>query len=142
MPPLHVATTFLRDPDNGYASGNIYGRPDNLTVREAEAVIGALEGAATTLVFGSGMSAAIALFLSLPQGAHIVAPRVMYWALRNWLQRRGAAARARRRFCRDRGSAATRRRDPAGAHQARLAGDAEQSALGDQRHRRRRQARA
>jgi cystathionine gamma-synthase len=85
VPPLHVTTTFLRDPDNGYSSGYIYGRPDNATVREAEAVIGALEGAAETLAFGSGMSAAIALFLSLPSGAHIVAPRVMYWGLRNWL---------------------------------------------------------
>jgi cystathionine gamma-synthase len=85
VPPLHVATTFLRDPDNAYSSGNTYGRPDNATVREAEAIIGALEGAAATLVFGSGMSAAIALFLSLPPGAHVVAPRVMYWGLRNWL---------------------------------------------------------
>ena len=85
VPPLHVATTFVRDPDNLYRSGNIYGRPDNETVREAEEVIGALEGAATTLVFGSGMSAAIALFLSLPPGSQIVAPRVMYWALRSWL---------------------------------------------------------
>ena len=65
VPPLHVATTFIRDPDNGYSSGNIYGRPDNATVREAEAIIGALEGAATTLLFGSGMSASIALFLGL-----------------------------------------------------------------------------
>jgi cystathionine gamma-synthase len=54
-------------------------------VREAEAVIGALEGAATTLVLGSGMSAAIALFLSLGPGAHVVAPKGMYWALRAWL---------------------------------------------------------
>jgi cystathionine gamma-synthase len=85
VPPLHVATTYLRDPDNGYSSGYIYGRPDNATVREAEAVIGALEGAAATLLFGSGMSASIALFLALGPGAHIVAPRVMYWGLRNWL---------------------------------------------------------
>jgi cystathionine gamma-synthase len=85
VPPIHLATTFERDPDNLYRSGNVYGRPDNETVREAEAVIGALEGAAATLVFGSGMSAAIALFLSLGPGAHVVAPDVMYWALRNWL---------------------------------------------------------
>jgi cystathionine gamma-synthase len=83
--PIHLATTFERDPDNLYRSGNVYGRPDNETVREAEAVIGALEGAAATLVFGSGMSAAIALFLSLGPGAHVIAPNVMYWALRNWL---------------------------------------------------------
>ena len=85
VPPIHLATTFERDPDNFYRSGNVYGRPDNETVREAEAVIGALEGAAATLVFGSGMSAAIALFLSLGPGAHVIAPGVMYLALRNWL---------------------------------------------------------
>ena len=85
VPPLHVATTYLRDPDNGYSSGNSYGRPDNPTVREAEAVIGALEGASATLLFGSGMSASIALFLALGPSAHVVAPRVMYWGLRNWL---------------------------------------------------------
>ena len=85
VPPIHLATTFERDPDNLYRSGNVYGRPDNETVREAEAVIGALEGAAATLVFGSGMSAAIALLLSLGPGAHVIAPGVMYWALRNWL---------------------------------------------------------
>ena len=75
VPPIHLATTFERDPDNLYRSGNSYGRPDNETVREAEAIIGALEGAATTLVFGSGMSAAIALFLSLGPGAHVIAPK-------------------------------------------------------------------
>ncbi len=85
VPPVHLSATFIRDPDNQYRAGDIYGRPDNATVREAEAVIGALEGAAATLVFGSGMSAAIALFLSLGPGAHVVAPRVMYWALRRWL---------------------------------------------------------
>jgi cystathionine gamma-synthase len=85
VPPIHLATTFERDPDNLYRSGNVYGRPDNETVREAEAVIGTLEGAAATLVFGSGMSAAIALFLSLGPGAHVIAPAVMYWALRSWL---------------------------------------------------------
>jgi len=85
VPPLHVATTFLRDPDNLYRSGNIYGRADNETVREGEAILAALEGAASALLFGSGMSAAIALFLSLGPGAHVVAPKAMYWSLRNWL---------------------------------------------------------
>ena len=87
MPPIHVSSTFLRDPDNLYRSGNVYGRPDNETARQAEAVIGALEGAAETLVVGSGMSAAVALFLSLGASAHVVAPAVMYWALRSWLAR-------------------------------------------------------
>lgn len=84
-PPIHVTTTFIRDPDNQYRSGNVYGRPDNETVREAEAVLAMLEGAAGAMVFGSGMSAATAVFLALSPGDHVVAPRVMYWALRNWL---------------------------------------------------------
>ena len=83
--PIHLATTFERDPDNLYRSGNSYGRPDNDTVREAEALIGALEGASTTFVFGSGMSAAITVFMSLGPGAHVVAPKQMYWGLRAWL---------------------------------------------------------
>jgi len=91
VPPIHVASTFERDSDNLYRSGNVYGRPDNETVREAEAIIGALEGAAATLVFGSGMSAAIALFLSLGPGARIVAPKSMYWALRAWLANEATA---------------------------------------------------
>ena len=84
--PIHVATTFIRDEDNGYSSGFVYGRPDNETVREAEAILAALEAAqAGALLFGSGMAAATAVFQALDPGDHIVAPRVMYWALRAWL---------------------------------------------------------
>ena len=34
--PLHITTTFMRDPDNQYRKGYIYGRADNATVRQAE----------------------------------------------------------------------------------------------------------
>ena len=84
--PIHVATTYLRDEDNAYSSGFVYGRPDNATVREAEAVLAMLEEAAAgALLFGSGMAAATAVFQALDPGDHVVAPAVMYWALRNWL---------------------------------------------------------
>jgi cystathionine gamma-synthase len=86
VPPIHVSTTFIRDEDNGYSTGFVYGRPDNETVREAEAVLAMLEQAgAGALLFGSGMAAATAVFQALDPGDHIVAPRVMYWALRSWL---------------------------------------------------------
>jgi cystathionine gamma-synthase len=85
VPPLHVATTFIRDPDNQYRSGYAYGRPDNATVRQTEAVIAALEGAHEALLFGSGMAAATSVVLALPVGARIVASQVMYWAFRQWL---------------------------------------------------------
>jgi cystathionine gamma-synthase len=85
VPPIHLATTFIRDQDNQYRSGFVYGRPDNQTVREAEAIIAMLEGAAAAMVLSSGMSASAAVFLSLAPGDHVVASKVMYWALRNWL---------------------------------------------------------
>ncbi len=85
VPPIHLATTYIRDPDNEYSSGYIYGRPDNATIREAEAVIAMLENAEAAMVLGSGMSAATAVFLALKPGDHILASSVMYWALRNWL---------------------------------------------------------
>ena len=85
MPPIHLATTYIRDPDNQYRSGFAYGRPDNATVREAEAIIAALEAAPAAMLLGSGMSAATAVFLALSPGDHVVVPKVMYWALRNWL---------------------------------------------------------
>ncbi len=86
VPPIHVSTTYIRDADNGYSSGFVYGRPDNETTRECEAVIAALEQAkAGALLFSSGMAAATSIFQALDPGDHIVAPRVMYWALRNWL---------------------------------------------------------
>jgi cystathionine gamma-synthase len=43
--PLHIATTLQRDPDNHHRLGRAHGRPDNTTVRLAEGVIAALEGA-------------------------------------------------------------------------------------------------
>jgi cystathionine gamma-synthase len=93
VPPIHIATTFERDPDNQYRRGHVYGRPGSPTSRIAEEVITALEGGSDTLVFGSGMAAATAAFLALarPSGdqsgkpAHVIAPTVMYWALRKWL---------------------------------------------------------
>jgi cystathionine gamma-synthase len=86
VPPIHVATTYIRDEDNAYSSGYVYGRPDNATVRDAEGVIAMLEEApAGALLFGSGMAAATAVFQALSPGDHVVASKVMYWALRNWL---------------------------------------------------------
>jgi cystathionine gamma-synthase len=85
VPPLHLATTFVRDPDNQYRAGYAYGRPDNATTRHAEAVLAALEEAHEAALFGSGMAAATAIVLALPAPSHIVASQVMYWAFRHWL---------------------------------------------------------
>ncbi len=85
VPPIHMASTYLRDEDNAYSSGRIYARADNPTFDQVETTLAALEGGAKALVFSSGMSAATACFLGLEPGDHVVAPKVMYWSLRNWL---------------------------------------------------------
>lgn len=85
VPPVHVSTTYIRDPDNQYRSGYMYGRPDNATVRQAEAVIAALEDASQAMLFGSGMAAATSVILALEKPSHIVASQIMYWAFRHWL---------------------------------------------------------
>jgi cystathionine gamma-synthase len=85
VPPLHLATTFVRDPDNQYRAGYAYGRPDNATTRHAEAVLAALEEAHEAALFGSGMAAATSIVLALEAPAHVVASQVMYWAFRHWL---------------------------------------------------------
>lgn len=89
--PLHTATTFERDPDNRYSRGRSYGRADNPGYDQPQALITALEGGAASLLFASGMAAATAVFRSLPLGAHVVAPRVMYHSLRRWIVGHAAA---------------------------------------------------
>ena len=89
--PVHVSTTYIRDPDNQYRAGYIYGRPDNATVRQTEAVIAALEGAHEAMLFGSGMAAATGVVLALPPGAPRARTEGMYWGFRDWL----AASRRR-----------------------------------------------
>ncbi len=84
-PPIHVSSTYLRDPDNQYRSGRVYARADNPAFDQAEAVLNALEGGHQTLLFASGMAAATAVFQALKPGDHVLAPQVMYWSLRNWL---------------------------------------------------------
>ena len=85
VPPIHTATTFIRDPDNQYRSGRSYARADNPTFDHAEALLAALEGGAACLVFASGMAAATTVFQALAPGDHVIAPQVMYWGLRRWL---------------------------------------------------------
>jgi cystathionine gamma-synthase len=85
IPPIHLATTFIRDPDNQYRSGRSYGRADNPTYDQPEHLLAELEGGAAAMTFASGMAAATAVFQALRPGDHVVAPQVMYWGLRKWL---------------------------------------------------------
>ena len=84
-PAIQPATTYLRDEDNQFRSGRVYARADNPTFDQPEALLNHLEHGAGTALFSSGMAAATSVFLALKPGDHVVAPKVMYWALRHWL---------------------------------------------------------
>jgi len=88
--PLHVSTTFERAPDNSFPGGRSYARADSPAFNQAEALLAQLEAGADAMLFASGMAAATCVFQALMPGDHVVAPRVMYWALRDWL---GTASR-------------------------------------------------
>ncbi len=93
LPALQPSTTFLRDPDNRYRRGFDYARDASPVGHIVEDLLCRLEGGTAAMLFASGMAAATAIFRALPYGAHVVAPRVMYWGLRKWLL--GQAARGR-----------------------------------------------
>ncbi len=84
-PGVHVSSTFLRDTENRLPEGRLYARADSPAYDQPEAVLAALEGGADAMVFGSGMAAATCAFQCLTPPDHVVAPKIMYWALRNWL---------------------------------------------------------
>jgi cystathionine gamma-synthase len=91
VPPVHVATTYLRDPDNQYRSGRSYARPDNPSFEPPERLLAALEGGAAALIFASGTAAAVAVFTSLRPGDHVIAGEVMYYGIQSWLRGPGRA---------------------------------------------------
>jgi len=84
-PVIHTSTTYLRDADNQYRNGRVYARDHNPAFDQAEAVLCELEKGAKAALFASGMAAATAVFMALKPGNHVIAPKVMYWSLRNWL---------------------------------------------------------
>ena len=86
VPAIHHATTFARDENYELIDPeHSYGRDENPTFSAAENVLGELEGAADARLFSSGMAAAMSVIQALEPGDHVVASRVMYWGLRNWL---------------------------------------------------------
>jgi len=82
--PIHFSTTYTRDEKYAYASEYVYGRADNLTLRQTESFIATLENAHAAMLFGSGMSAAMAVILAFDRPAHVIASSEMYYGLRRW----------------------------------------------------------
>lgn len=86
VPAIQPAATYARDENYDIRKPYFYRRDGNQATCHAEAIIAELEGAADSLLFASGMSAATAVIEHLPTGAHVVAPRVMYHGVLHQLQ--------------------------------------------------------
>ena len=87
VPPIYLSTTYARDENYQPLLPENYVRSGSSNLWQAEDLICALEKGAAGLLFSSGMAAITTLFETIPQGAHVVAPAIMYYGTRNWLQR-------------------------------------------------------
>ena len=84
--PIHLSTTFERDPDGAYPHGYLYSRNHNPNRNGMEAALAALEGGAASAAFGSGLAAVTAIFQGLQPGDHVVAPKDIYHGTANVLK--------------------------------------------------------
>jgi cystathionine gamma-synthase len=78
-PPIHLSTTFEREPDGSLPHGFIYSRDNHPNRAALEEALARLEGGAAALAFASGSSATLALFQALRPGDHVVAPDDAYY---------------------------------------------------------------
>jgi cystathionine gamma-synthase len=87
VPALQPSTTYLRDENyDPVRPDNIYSRDNSDNLRQAEAVLQALEGAEDTLLFPSGMAAIAAVFRTLPNGGTAIVQSGIYWGTTAWIR--------------------------------------------------------
>ena len=85
IPPVHPATTFMRDQKNALVGEMDYRRPQGPTEVQAAKVLAALENAADARLFSSGLAAISAVLDTLEVGAHVVAQTEMYYGAKKLL---------------------------------------------------------
>ena len=78
-PPIHMSTTFEREPDGSYRAGYIYSRYANPNRSALETSIAALEGGAVGLAFASGSAATMSMIQALGPNSHVIAPNDAYF---------------------------------------------------------------
>jgi len=85
-PPIHLTTTFEREPDGSYPHGYIYTRTNNPNREALERALAVLEGGEAAACFASGSAAAAAIFRTLRPGDHVVAPNDLYHGITKLLK--------------------------------------------------------
>jgi cystathionine gamma-synthase len=77
--PIHLSTTFERDPDGGYHGGHVYTRTSNPNRDAVEQALLRLEGGAAAIAYSSGSAATQSVFQALAPGDHVLAPDDIYY---------------------------------------------------------------
>lgn len=91
-PPIHLSTTFERDPDGSYPRGYSYSTFNNPNRAWLEKAVTDLEGAAGTVATSSGMGAVACVLSFLRPGERVIVShdlfqgtaRLLYGQLRQW----------------------------------------------------------
>lgn len=78
-PPIHLSTTFEREPDLSFRGGHLYTRYSNPNRAALETCLAQLEGGAAAACFASGSAATTAVFQTLGPEAHVVVPEDAYY---------------------------------------------------------------
>jgi cystathionine gamma-synthase len=78
-PPIHLSTTFERDPDLGYRGGHLYARYSNPNRQALETCLAQLETGGAAACFSSGSAATAAVLQSLEPDAHVIVPEDAYY---------------------------------------------------------------
>jgi cystathionine gamma-synthase len=80
VPPIPVATTFVRDENYALISdGHLYSRDDNDLFRKTENLLATLENGAESRLFSSGMAAVAAVARVVKPGGTLMAQSGIYW---------------------------------------------------------------
>jgi cystathionine gamma-synthase len=82
-PPIHLSTTFERNPASEPIGADTYIRESNPTQTQLENALAALEGGEAALAFASGMAAGVSVIQSLPPGSHAILPDDCYFTYRS-----------------------------------------------------------
>jgi cystathionine gamma-synthase len=82
VPPIHLSSTFEREPDGSYRAGYVYTREGNPTRAALERTLATLDGGAAALSFASGSAATAALLMALAPGDHVLIPDDVYHGTR------------------------------------------------------------
>jgi len=85
-PPIHLSSTFERQPDGSYPTGFEYSRDGNPNRKALEECVCALEDGHEAAAFASGSVATMTVFQALSPGDHVIAPEDLYFGIRQLLR--------------------------------------------------------